>query len=79
MPHKCRVGRVVPNPKEVVIKVVGDGYTSSPAIMGKPNDELRAGRFAYGTVRSSIASAIGARSFKDCRCRLSEAMQTQCV
>jgi hypothetical protein len=23
-------------------------------------------------------SAIGARSFRDCRCRLSEAMQTQC-
>jgi hypothetical protein len=45
--------------------------------MGKSGDELKARRFAHGTVRSSIASAIGARSFRDCRCRLSEAMQTQ--
>jgi hypothetical protein len=44
--------------------------------MGKSGDELSARRFAYGTVRSSIASAEGARLVKDCRCRLSEAETT---
>jgi hypothetical protein len=32
--------------------------------MGKSGDELKARRFAHGTVRSSIASAISARSFR---------------
>jgi hypothetical protein len=45
--------------------------------MGKSGDELKARQFTHGTVRSSIASVVGARSFRDCRCRLSEAMQTQ--
>jgi hypothetical protein len=45
--------------------------------MGKSDDELKAHRFAHEAVKSSIASAASARSFIYCRCRLSEAMQTQ--
>ena len=46
------------------------------AIMGRSGDELKACRFTHGDVRSSIVSVVGVWLFKDCRCRLSEAMQT---
>jgi hypothetical protein len=38
--------------------------------MGKSGDELKARRFAHGAVRSPIASAVGARLFKDCRLQI---------